>query len=258
MRFKVDSTAKSRLGNRLRGLRTKPLVYRWSSGSIRLVLPTSPKLDSERAYEKIVELLLTTPMTEDTLLSERNLSSALGFGRTPTREAVRDLVREGVLESHPTRGTILRPLSIADLQDLYEIRGAIEGLGAALAAERGAVEELEPFARAFSKALAAPGKTDLAHVHDLGVEFHSEIIRISGNARLLELYRPFRIRFRIQLGIVPRRAPERVLTAVREHQAILEAIVRRDAAKARELIEGHLRRGLDFRVGQLLNRFQPK
>ena len=222
------------------------------------MITSPPKLDSERAYEKIVELLLTTPMAEEALLSERNLSTALGLGRTPIREAVRDLVREGVLESHPTRGTILRPLSIADLQDLYEIRQSLEGLGAELAAERGPVEELEPFARDFARALEAPGEADLGHLHERGIEFHSEIMRISGNARLLELYRPFRIRFRIPLGIVPRRAPDRVLTAAREHQAILDAVVRRDGARARQLMTGHLRSGLDFRIGQLLNRFQPK
>lgn len=222
------------------------------------MLQASPKLDSQLAYEKIVELLLTTSMPGEAVLSERNLSTALGMGRTPIREAVRDLVREGVLESHPTRGTVLPTLSIADLQDLYEIRGAVEGLAAQLAAERGAVEELEPFARDFERALRAGEKADLARVHERGVEFHSEIVRLSRNARLLELYRPFRLRFRIQLGIVPRRTPERVLNAAREHQAILAAIVRRDGDGARQLISGHLRSSLDFRIGLLLNRFQSK
>jgi DNA-binding GntR family transcriptional regulator len=222
------------------------------------MLQGSPKLDSQLAYEKIVELLLTTSMPGDAVLSERNLSTALGMGRTPIREAVRDLVREGVLESHPTRGTILPTLSITDLQDLYEIRGAVEGLGAQLAAERGAVEELEPFARDFDRALEAGDRADLAQVHERGVQFHSEIVRLSRNARLLELYRPFRLRFRIQLGIVPRRTPERVLNAVREHRAVLEAIVRRDGDEAQRLLTDHLRSGLEFRIGLLLNRFQAK
>ena len=217
----------------------------------------APKLDSQRAYERIVELLLTTSMSGDAVFSERNLSTALGMGRTPIREAVRDLVREGVLESHPTRGTILRPLTIADLQDLYKIRGALEGLGAQLAAERGAVEELEPFARDFERAQQAGGDADFEQVHERGIEFHSEVMRLSRNPRLLELYRPFRLRFRIPLGIVPRRTPDRVLTAVREHQALLEAIARRDGEEARRLMVKHLRKGLEFRIRLLVNRFDP-
>ncbi len=239
----------------VRGIQTRctagtPAIY-------QRMMPASPKLNSQLAYEKIVELLLTTSLSEDSFLSERNLSTVVGLGRTPIREAVRDLVREGVLESHPTRGTIVRPLSIHDLQDLYEIRGSIEGLGAALAAERGRVEELEPFAGEFEKVLRDPAEPDLAKVHDRGVEFHSEIMRVSGNARLLELYRPFRLRFRICFGIVPRRTPDRVLTSVREHQAILNAIVRRDSEEARRLMCEHLKDGLNFRISLLLNRFQP-
>jgi DNA-binding GntR family transcriptional regulator len=219
------------------------------------VLPLSQKLYSQLAYDKIVEFLLSASIPEDSALSERNLSSILGFGRTPIREAVRDLVREGVLESHPTRGTIVRPLSITDLQDLYEIRGAIEGLGAAMAAERGRVDELEPFALAFEKALDNAGEADLAKVHEQGVEFHSEIIRLSGNKRLLELYRPFRLRPRILFGIVPSKTADRVWTSLKEHQAVLNAIVRRDGEAARRLICEHLQNGLDFRIGLLLNRF---
>lgn len=212
------------------------------------------KLDSERAYEKLVELLLDGTITEEQPLSERNLSEALGIGRTPIRAAVRDLVREGVLESHPARGTMLRPLSIADLQDLYEIRYAIEGLAASLAAQRGPVEELAHFAVAFEKALAEPEEFDVMRVHDYGVEFHKEIVRLSGNKRLLEMYHPFRLRFRIPFGIIRSRTPERVRAAVVEHQALLQAIMRRDADEARRLICEHLRKGLDFRMEMLLHR----
>jgi DNA-binding GntR family transcriptional regulator len=221
-----------------------------------MMLPPQ-KLDSQLAYERIVELLLTKAISEDAVLSERNLSAVLGLGRTPIREAVRDLVREGVLESHPTRGTVVRPLSITDLQDLYEIRGSIEGLAAALAAERGHVGELEPFARTFEKALGSGDDTDLAEVHERGVEFHSEVVRLSGNKRLLELYRPFRLRFRIPFRIVPHKTPGRVRAAVQEHQAVLDAIARRDSEEARRLMCQHLHNGLNFRIDLLLNRCQP-
>jgi DNA-binding GntR family transcriptional regulator len=215
------------------------------------------KRDSERAYDKLVEMLLNGTITEDQPLSERNLSELLGLGRTPIREAVRDLVREGVLESHPMRGTVLRPLTIADLQDLYEIRYGIEGIAASLAAQRGDVKELEPFARAFEEALSNPD-FDVVQVHDVGVEFHKTVMRLSGNKRLLEMYYPFRLRFRIPFGIIRNRTPERVRDAVLEHQAMLEAIVRRDADQARQLMCDHLRKGLDFRIEMLLNRARYK
>src|SRR5699024_10826625 len=111
--------------------------------------PTAPKLAKEQAYDKLVELILSGVISEDRPLSERGISEQLGVGRTPTREAIKDLVRDGVPESHPIRGTVLRSLTIADLQGLYEIRFAIEGLAAFLAAERGKVDELKSYATAF-------------------------------------------------------------------------------------------------------------
>ena len=219
------------------------------------MIPLPEKLESERAYDMLVDLLLNGTISENQPLSERALSSALGFGRTPIREAVRDLIREGVLESHPTRGTTIRPLTVHDLQDLYEIRFAIEGLAASLAAERGPVQELEPFAEAFEQILANDtDDTHVAQTHDHGVLFHKEVMRLSGNQRLIEMYHPFRLRFRIPFGIVRRRTPERVRVAVLEHQQILQAIMRRDAEQARTLMCQHLRKGLDFRMEMLMNR----
>jgi len=218
------------------------------------MIPLPNKRESERAYERLVALLLDGAFPEDVPLSERSLSDTLGFGRTPIREAVRDLVREGVLESHPTRGTIVRPLSLAELQDIYEIRYAIEGMAGFLAAERGELGSLDAYEDEFERILAAPQEQDILQVHDHGVEFHMEVMRLSRNERLLEMYRPFRLRFRIPFGIVRQRRPERVLAAVQEHLDILRAIKRRDAEQARDLICGHLRTGMDFRMSMLLNR----
>lgn len=224
------------------------LVYQYHA-----TMNTPPKRESELAYDKLVELMLSGAITEDQPLSERNLSESLGFGRTPIREAVRDLVREGVLESHPTRGTLLRPLTMADLHDLYELRYAIEGLAAALAAERGPIELLRPYAEQFERTLAS-SQFDVGVVHDHGVEFHKEIVRLSGNKRLIEMYQPFRLRFRIPFGIVRNRTPERVREAVREHLELLEVIMSRDTELARKLMCEHLKVGLEFRSEMLLKR----
>jgi DNA-binding GntR family transcriptional regulator len=147
-------------------------------------------------------------------------------------------------------------LSIADLQDLYEIRLAIEGLAVSLAVERGPVQELEPFAIEFDRVLEG-GEFDVAKVHDHGVTLHEEIMRISGNKRLVELYRPFRLRFRLPLAMVHHRTPDRVRTAVAEHKALVNAIMRRDANEAARLMREHLHHGLEFRIGLLLNRHGP-
>ena len=226
------------------------LVARWYTN----VIPEPPKLSSQQAYDKLVEMILNGEIKEDHPISERGISETLGIGRTPIREAVKDLVRDGVLESHPARGTTLRALTPVDLQELYEVRYAIEGLAAFLAAERGALEDLDPYTKAFEATLGDPRSSDMVRVYDHGVEFHYAVIKLAGNKRLLEMYRPFRIRFRIPFGIVRTRSPERVLASVSEHLAICRAIEARDAERARHLMYEHLRIGLQFRMDMLLRK----
>src|SRR5690606_13104190 len=102
-----------------------------------------------------------------------------------------------------------------------------------------AVEELERFANAFESALADPDNLDLVQIHDDGVEFHKEVMRLSGNKHLVEIYNPFRLRFRIPFGIVRNRTPERIRAALVEHQALAQAIMSRDGERARVLICEH-------------------
>ena len=113
-------------------------------------------LDRDRAYNKLVDLILAGKLSQTTQISERGLAAFLDLGRTPIREAIRDLVREGVFETHPARGTFVRPLSLDDIQEIYQVRIAIEGLACVLAADKGATEKLHEYAEKFQAALASP------------------------------------------------------------------------------------------------------
>lgn len=196
----------------------------------------------------MLDAILRGEIAGEVPLSERRLAEDLGIGRTPVREAIKDLVREGVLEAHPTRGTFVRQLSLRDVQEIYQVRYAIEGLAAFLAAERGPTEALSAYGPAFRNALASRNHADVAQVFDHGAEFHLEIFRCAGNHNLLEIYRPIRLRFRIALGLPRHHDPDRVFESVREHLEILEAIEARDGERAQKLICEHLHRGLEMRT----------
>ncbi len=206
------------------------------------------ELDREKAYCKLVDLILSGKILECTPLSERGLAESTGLGRTPIREAIKDLVREGVLESHPTRGTFVRPVTLQDLREIYQVRFAIESLAVFLAAEHGPTEELSEYGIAFRAALDEPHAFDITQLHDHGAEFHVEIFRNACNRTLLELYWPIRLRFRIAFGLPRHRSRERVLESVQEHYNIFRAIENRDSDEAQRLICDHLQRGLAYRT----------
>ena len=102
------------------------------------------QLERDRAYRGLLELILGGEVDLDTPLSERKLADSLEIGRTPVREALRDLARDGILEVQPARGTFVRPLTIEDVQEIYEVRHSLEGLAARLAIESGLTLNSKP------------------------------------------------------------------------------------------------------------------
>lgn len=211
-------------------------------------MPEMKSLEKEKAYGRLLDLIMRGEISPDEALAERRLAETLQIGRTPVREAIKDLVREGVLEAHPTRGTFVRQLSLRDVQEIYQVRYAIEGLAAFLAAERGPSQALLAFGHDFRAAIAAPETFEVAEVYDHGAEFHLEMFRCAGNRNLLEIYRPIRLRFRIALGLPRHHDPERVFESVCEHLGILEAIEARDGDLAQKRICDHLQKGLEVRT----------
>lgn len=208
----------------------------------------SKSSEKEKAYTRLLDAILRGDIAQDVPLSERRLAESLGIGRTPVREAIKDLVGEGVLEAHPTRGTFIRQFSLRDVQEIYQVRYAIEGLAAFLAAEHGPTKTLSDYGPTFRKALKNPNKASAIEVFDQGAEFHLEIFRCAGNHNLLEVYRPIRLRFRIALGMPRHHDPYRVFESTSEHLEILEAINARNGELAQKLICDHLHKGLEVRT----------
>src|SRR5688572_2334190 len=94
------------------------------------------------AKERLCDLMIRGAVPFDRPLSERSLADAIGLGRMPVREALRDLARDGVVVTEAARGTFVRRLSAEEIGELCEVRLAIEGFAARVAAEKGFVGNL--------------------------------------------------------------------------------------------------------------------
>lgn len=217
-------------------------------------------LERDRAYMLLLDLILSGELGTDQALSERKLADNLQMGRTPVREAIRRMTREGLIEVRPARGTYVRELTMGEVEEIYEARIGLEGMAAFLAAERGPTEAFPEFRKKFEAMIANPADFDLAETHKVGQEFHVEVFRAAKNSYLFEIYEPLRLRHRVTLGLPRFYNHEWVRESVKEHLAILDAIERRDSAEARQLICDHLIKGLDVRsriFDQLAASYQP-
>lgn len=206
------------------------------------------QLERHRAYRLILDQILGGEINVSASFSERRLSEKLDMGRTPIREALRDLARDGILEVRPAKGTYVRPLYLEDVREIYEIRKALEGLASSIAAERGASPALRAFGPRFRDMIDNPEAYAPVEIDEIGADFHLEVFRCAQNRNLLEIYEPIRIRFKLALR-VPRFADHaRVHESVPEHLDILDAIERQDSAAARRLIGTHLDNGVKARL----------
>lgn len=163
----------------------------------------------------------------------------LGLGRTPVREALRLLAREGLIEAYPRRGMIVSAVDAGDLTALSEVRAALEPLAARLAAERATTEE-----RAETRALLAElgrigGRGGERKLIELDQRIHRHVYRCAHNpflaATLDEHYvLALRVWF-LALDRVPR-----LEAAVQEHRALLAAVRDGDAERAEGVARQHV------------------
>jgi len=210
-------------------------------------MATSFQFERDRAYHDLVDLIMGGDLDPNEPLSERKIAESLGIGRTPVREAMRDLARDGVLDVLPARGTYVHRLSAEDVREIYEVRHGIEGLAASLAAERGATQQLSAYGPIFRDIIEHPDAHDTVETYETGAQFHVEIFRAARNRQLLNLYRPLRLRFQLALALPRYFDPSRVYESVPEHLSILEVIEAGDPQEAERLMCEHLTRGAEAR-----------
>ena len=196
------------------------------------------------AMERICALLVSGTVPFDTPLSERAIAEAVDMGRMPVREALRELAVEGIVSVEAGRGTFLVRLDAANITELLEVRLAIEGMGARLAAGKGYVGELPRIVASLRELGGAPlSGRQVAEAEEIGDRVHLELVRGAGNAILDRLYAGLRLRIRISLRLVQRREVDRIQETIAEHLAIAEAVLARKGEAAVKALNKHLRRG---------------
>lgn len=176
-------------------------------------------------------------------LVEADLTQELGVSRGPLREALGRLASEGVIEIEPYRGAIVRRLTRADLEDLFQVREVLEGEAARLAA--GHVDDSDNRGRlvaAMTKARELRGRGDVAAYIDENTRFHELIVEMTESQLLARLIpqlqvHAFRLLFR-QL-LMDRAAMEQ---SIAEHEAVVEAVLAGDGRAAERAMRRHVRR----------------
>jgi DNA-binding GntR family transcriptional regulator len=167
-------------------------------------------------------------------LNEQWLSAEMGVSRPPLREAIRVLEQEGLVESIPRRGTFVRSLTGQDILEIYTVRCALEGMAAELAMENSSPEALDQLERMVLHVGSIPTE-QLPSVISEDLEFHRQLVRLSGNTRLVNMWEQLAGQIRLALTLVdPAFFDSEYVEAT--HHELVKAIRNRDVEAVRRLI----------------------
>jgi len=193
----------------------------------------------ELVFESLREAIISGKLPSGERVMEIQMAEEMGVSRTPVREAIRKLELEGLVVMIPRKGAYVAGISLKDIADVFEIRGALEGLAAELAAERITEEELEDLERYLVKISEESESGDLDKVVETDTDFHSLIYRASRNQRLFQIINNLREQIQ-RFRTTSLSYPGRMKVAVEEHRKIVEAISGRDGELARKLAQEHI------------------
>ncbi|BBO82047.1 GntR family transcriptional regulator [Desulfosarcina ovata subsp. sediminis] len=200
--------------------------------------------EREKAYRKIREAIMIGTLKPGEKLAERHLCEMLELGRTPIREAIRQLESEGFLRVVPNRGAYVINMSIHDIEEVAEVVGVLEGYGAAKAAKIITPKQLNELKKIGAKFHAIAKDWNYEAYAELDFKFHDFFPRIIGNTFLIAEIRKMRNKsFRL-------RSPRTFLFVhvnefIRDHEKIIEAMSERDPKKACDAMQLHVKRAKD-------------
>jgi DNA-binding GntR family transcriptional regulator len=197
----------------------------------------SPNL-AQTAYERIKADIFDFRLPPGGRFSENEIAAQIGVSRTPVREALSRLARDGFLEVHAKSGWRVRPLDFDRFDQLYDVRVVLELAAVRKLCAGSPGEALEPLKPVW---LISPRLRlqDAQQVAILDEAFHATLIGATGNDELARIYADVTERIRI-VRRLDFTQPERIARTYDEHAAILRAVLTRKPQQAELLIGAHI------------------
>jgi DNA-binding GntR family transcriptional regulator len=195
----------------------------------------------DRAYTALKEVIVSLGVYDrpsEVRLDERRLAQDLGISRTPVREALAQLESEGFVRSVPRRGIYVVRKTKREVIELITAWAALESMAARLITLSATDEEIAALRRMFAVFENGKLHAKLDEYSEVNIEFHQAIIRMSRNGVLIDLaenlFTHMRMIRRKTIG-----EDDRADRSIRDHINIIEALERRDTARAEELVRTH-------------------
>ncbi|MBW1850204.1 MAG: GntR family transcriptional regulator [Deltaproteobacteria bacterium] len=193
-------------------------------------------------YENLKQAIVKGDLTPGSRVIESRVADALGISRTPVREAIHKLEREGLLRHNPTGGFFVPGLTRADTEETFGIRSVLESYAAKLAAIKHREEELYPLEKKINEFQRCLDRKEMDALLRINTEFHDLLYALSRSPRLIKMINDLSDQiYRFRRVIL--RVEKMAKTSNKDHRLMLKFIRRRDADGVERLVREHILRG---------------
>ena len=196
--------------------------------------------DVQKVYEEIRNGILDEIYEPGQPLPEILFAQKYGVKRTRIRQIFQKLERDGLVEIIPAKGAFVKPISMIEFQEIFEIREALEGIAARLAARKRRDEDIEKIIKEFEVIKDEQRDDNLETKVRVGGTLHELILRNSGNKKIINILEPLQTQVtRIwKRGIFL--SPDRINRAFKEHVEILMALKEKDEVLSERKMREHI------------------
>jgi len=211
--------------------------------SVRVVVARidSPETFKDKAYVALRNVIVSSDIyrsRSDIRLDERQLAQDFGISRTPVREAMAQLEREGFVRSVPRRGVYVVRKTKEEVIEMITAWAALESMAARLITERASDADIAGLRRMFATFEGDRLHAKLDEYSEVNINFHQTIIELSGNQVLIRLaenlFTHMRMIRRETIG-----EEDRADRSIRDHMNIIQALEARDTERAEDLVRQH-------------------
>jgi DNA-binding GntR family transcriptional regulator len=195
----------------------------------------------DKAYAALRNVIMSSDIYRsrtDIRLDERQLAQDFGISRTPVREAMAQLEREGFVRSVPRRGVYVVRKTKQEVIELIQAWAALESMAARLITEHASDDDIAGLRRMFTTFEGDMLHAKLDEYSEVNIAFHQSIIELSGNRALIRLAENLFTHMRMIRGATIGE-DDRVDRSIRDHMNIIQALEARDTERAEDLVRQH-------------------
>ncbi|MFB3885666.1 MAG: GntR family transcriptional regulator [Thermodesulfobacteriota bacterium] len=206
----------------------------------------SSKSKKAIVYENLKSRIIKHSLKPSDPLNESTLSKELKTSKTPIREALQQLEKEGFVENVPGKGSFVSKISFQDIRELFEIREILEGEVVKRGIPKVDPGKLRILKDKFISSKSENGKGASSHFKS-GDEIHTFIFETFGNHRLMEIYKRLQDHVtRNRIYFFDHSHPDRSEESFKEHLEILDALEAQDPLRAGQAVRDHLKNSIEY------------